>query len=166
VLDRSFDAAFARLTEVVRAVEETPPETRKLLVPMPMLRYAVPAEGVASGRRLAQYATELSGVARPSGSKSLPAFTTSSLRDDFVWFDCMQLQRSALDVLIREISLNLGSEPYPQPEDAMPDWSRPQTPWPSSFTKAMGLFCSLVPAPVALSCRARTGSVQGSAHWD
>jgi hypothetical protein len=146
VLDRSLDAAFPRLSYIIRALDEAPPETRKLLVLMPMHRYAVPAEDSASGRRLAQCATELSDLARRSGGKFLPAFTTSSVpQNDFVWFDYMHLQRSGLDMLIREISLDLGRVPGAPPplEGSTPGWSHPQipkpwpspappTPWPSS----------------------------------
>jgi hypothetical protein len=53
--------------------------------------------GRASGRRLAQRATELSDVARQSGSKFLPPFRLSSLlQNDFVWFDYRHLRRSGL----------------------------------------------------------------------
>jgi hypothetical protein len=152
VLDRSLDAAFPRLHHLVRALARAPTETRKLLVLMPMHRYAGPAEGSASARRLAQCATELSDIARQSGSKFLPAFMTpSSLQNDFVWFDYMHLQRSGLDMLIHEISLALGGVPEPPSrlEGTAPDWPRPQipkawpfpsppTPWPSGATQEEG----------------------------
>ena len=132
-----------------------------------MLRYAIPAEGSGGGQCLAQYATALLEAAQQSGSKCLPAFTlpafraSSLLQDDFVRFDCMQRRRSGLDVLIREISLDLRPEPYPQPEDAVPDWSRPQTPWPSSQSQRPWASSAPWSPPRWPSHAARKGLVPG-----
>jgi hypothetical protein len=122
---------------------------------------------------LAQYATALLEAAQQSGSKCLPAFTlpafraSSLLQDDFVRFDCMQRRRSGLDVLIREISLDLRPEPYPQPEDAVPDWSRPQTPWPSSQSqRPWASSAPWSPPPCGPLMPQGRGSCQGSAHQD